>query len=64
MREPITPAEQEILELLAQGKTNKQIAKARGTQLRTIEAQVSTLLSKTGCQRRTELAAKYLRGQL
>jgi DNA-binding NarL/FixJ family response regulator len=55
--ERLTPREREILELIAEGKTNRQI----GTELylaeKTVKNYVSNLLAKLGMGRRSEAAA-------
>jgi len=51
----LTPAESEILQLLRSGLTNQAIASERGTSLRTVAIQVSSLLRKLGVSSRVEL---------
>lgn len=43
-----------VFELMAQGKTNKQIAEERGRSLDTINSQVKSILSKSNCDNRTQ----------
>lgn len=52
--EPLTPAEREVLLLVAQGMLNKEIAKERGTKLYTVKGQVHNILNKLGAASRTE----------
>ncbi len=52
--------EKELLHLLGQGKTNKQIALALGKSAATVRAQIHLLLEKTGARNRTELAVRYV----
>jgi DNA-binding NarL/FixJ family response regulator len=60
----LTPVEQDVCERLRTGKTNRQIAEARGTSPATVKNQVSTILQKLQMERRTELiAAQPYRGQ-
>jgi len=58
-REPLdldlTPRERSVLELLAQGLMNKEIAHRLETSVRNVEKYVSRLFSKTGTNSRTEL---------
>jgi len=51
----LTPREQSILELVAQGLMNKEIAVRLNTSVRNVEKYVSRLFSKTGTNSRTEL---------
>ncbi|MBV9661945.1 MAG: response regulator transcription factor [Acidimicrobiales bacterium] len=57
----LTPREQRILELIAEGKTNRQIADAMYLAEKTIKNYVSNLLSKLGMKRRTEAAVYAVR---
>lgn len=51
----LTPRETSVLELVAQGLMNKEIAKQLDTSVRNVEKYVSRLFSKTGTNSRTEL---------
>ena len=53
----ITSREAEVLGLVAAGLANKQIATALTLSVRTVEKHVESLLRKTGCASRTQLAA-------
>ncbi len=55
--EPLTPREQEVLNLLAQGLLNKEIAARLGITQRTVKFHVSSLLGKLGAGNRTEALA-------
>lgn len=58
----LTPREQSVLDLVAQGLMNKEIAKELSTSVRNVEKYVSRLFSKTDTNSRTELvrfALKY-----
>jgi DNA-binding NarL/FixJ family response regulator len=50
-----TPREQSVLELVAEGLMNKEIARRLDTSVRNVEKYVSRLFSKTGTSSRTEL---------
>lgn len=50
-----TPREQSVLELVAEGLMNKEIARRLNTSVRNVEKYVSRLFSKTGTSSRTEL---------
>ncbi|QDP97667.1 response regulator transcription factor [Microlunatus elymi] len=54
--EQLTERERQILELIAQGLTNRQIGQRMFLAEKTIKNYVSTLLSKLGMQRRTQIA--------
>jgi DNA-binding NarL/FixJ family response regulator len=51
----LTPREQSILDLVAKGMMNKEIAKHLDTSVRNVEKYVSRLFTKTGTTSRTEL---------
>jgi len=56
-RRPLTPQESNILELIADGKTNKEIALELGLAEKTVKYYVSNLLAKLGMHRRSQAAA-------
>ena len=60
----LTPRELEVLERLARGRANKQIAVELGLGLRTVEGHVSNILAKLGVQSRTEAVAYALGSRL
>lgn len=51
----LTPREQSVLNLVAKGLMNKEIARELDTSVRNVEKYVSRLFSKTGTNSRTEL---------
>ena len=51
----LTPREQSVLDLVAQGLMNKEIASRLETSVRNVEKYVSRLFTKTGTNSRTEL---------
>jgi DNA-binding NarL/FixJ family response regulator len=53
---PLTEQEQQILELLAQGKSNREIGAELFLAEKTVKNYVSALLGKLGMHRRTEAA--------
>ena len=53
----LTPQERRILDLIAEGKTNRQIGEAIYLAEKTVKNYVSHLLSKLGMERRSEAAA-------
>lgn len=53
--ENLSAAEREVLELLRQGRANAEIASKRGTSVRTVANQVSSVLQKTGLPSRRAL---------
>jgi DNA-binding NarL/FixJ family response regulator len=52
----LTPQERRILDLVAEGKTNKQIGETLFLAEKTVKNYVSNMLAKLGMQRRTEAA--------
>ena len=60
--DPLTDRETEVLELLAQGKTNNEIAESLVISQRTVKFHVSSILKKLGASNRTKavtLASQY-----
>jgi DNA-binding NarL/FixJ family response regulator len=54
----ITPREEEVLALLANGKSNKEIAQKLGVSPNTVKTQVASLYQKLEAQRRTQAVQK------
>lgn len=54
----ISPREEDVLALLAKGKTNKEMARDLGVSPNTVKTHVSKLYEKLGVANRTEAAAK------
>lgn len=52
----LTPTELKVVQFVARGKANREIAKVMDVSQRTIESHVSNMLGKTGLHNRTELA--------
>jgi DNA-binding CsgD family transcriptional regulator len=59
---PLSPRESEIAALIAEAKSNRQIADQLVLSERTVEAHVRSILSKLGFTTRTEVATWLLRG--
>lgn len=57
----LTPREAEVLALVTEGRSNKQIAAELCLGLRTVESHVSNVLAKLGASSRTEAVARALR---
>ncbi len=57
---PFSPREYEVLILVAQGLTNREIAYRLGISDRTVQFHVNTIFNKTGAQSRTEAVALAL----
>jgi DNA-binding NarL/FixJ family response regulator len=55
--EPLTPREHQVLQLLAAGWRNQEIAQALQVKLRTVEFHVSHVMEKLGARSRTEAGA-------
>ena len=56
MRESLTPRETQILKMIAQGQSNKLIARALDVAERTVKTHITSLLSKLGLSSRTQAA--------
>ncbi|HEU4565794.1 MAG TPA: response regulator transcription factor [Gemmatimonadaceae bacterium] len=61
---PLTPRERSVLELLARGKSNKEIAAAPSMRERTVKFHVSALLAKLGAGNRTEAVTRAVQSGL
>ncbi len=59
--QPLSDRETEVLRLLAQGQTNKQIALGLQIAEKTVKVHVSSILSKLGVQSRTQAALYAIR---
>ncbi|MFI6096364.1 ATP-binding protein [Lentzea sp. NPDC051213] len=59
--DPLSPRESEVVELIAQALTNRQIASRLVLSERTVETHVRSVLAKLGLHSRTEIAAWSLR---
>jgi DNA-binding CsgD family transcriptional regulator len=57
----LTPRQAQALEGIVRGRTNKQIAEALGTTVKTVELHVGLLLKKTGCDGRACLVSRFFR---
>jgi DNA-binding CsgD family transcriptional regulator len=54
-----TPREKDILQAIAEGKTNKEISESLRISFETVKSHVRNLLAKTGASSRTELISKH-----
>jgi pimeloyl-ACP methyl ester carboxylesterase/DNA-binding CsgD family transcriptional regulator len=61
---PLSPREREVLKLVAEGRTNPQIAEQLVISLNTVQRHVSSILEKTGAHNRTEAAGYAHRNQV
>jgi DNA-binding NarL/FixJ family response regulator len=58
---PLTPREREVLQLLAEGKTNKEVAAALGIGLKTVETHRMNLMAKLGLHSVVDLVRYAIR---
>jgi DNA-binding NarL/FixJ family response regulator len=58
---PLTPREREVLHLLAEGKTNKEVAAALGIGLKTVETHRMNLMAKLGLHSVVDLVRYAIR---
>lgn len=63
-RAPLTQREEEVVKLIAEGHSNKEIAAALVISLKTVERHRSNILSKLGMRDRTELTRYAIRAGL
>lgn len=54
----LSPRQREVLSHLAQGQTNKEIAKQLGVSVATVKLHVQAILSATGTRNRTEVVSR------
>jgi two-component system, NarL family, response regulator YdfI len=59
--EPLTPREQEVLQMLGQGKSNKEIAGGLKISEHTVKFHVASILGKLGVSTRTEAVSLAMR---
>ena len=64
VNEPLSYREEEVVALLLQGKSNKQIAITLGITTRTVEFHISHIYEKTGVSSRAEAIIKLSEKQL
>ncbi len=57
--EHISPRERDVLRLIADGRTDRQIAESLGISSRTVASHVSSILHKLGVRNRAEAARRY-----
>ena len=60
----LTPRESGVLQLLARGRSNKQIAATLGVSERTVKFHVSALFTKLGATNRTEAVTRAIQAGL
>jgi DNA-binding NarL/FixJ family response regulator len=60
----LTPTEKKVVDLVAQGMSNKDISVQLNVSQRTIESHVSNMLNKTGLHNRTELSRWAIQNEL
>jgi DNA-binding CsgD family transcriptional regulator len=54
----LTPTEERVAELVAEGRSNKEVAEALFVSVRTVEANLTRIYAKLGIRSRTELASR------
>lgn len=59
---PLTPQEKEIIDLITQGKLNKQIAAKLKVSERTVKNRIGRILEKLDAENRTQAAVKHVLG--
>jgi DNA-binding NarL/FixJ family response regulator len=62
--EPLSPREQDVLRGMAEGASNKQIARALGISEHTVKFHINAILGKLGAQSRTEAVVRATRAGL
>jgi two-component system, NarL family, response regulator LiaR len=60
----ISKREIQTFQMIANGKTNEEIAEELDISERTVEGRISSVIAKTGCKNRTEVAMLFVRNGL
>jgi DNA-binding NarL/FixJ family response regulator len=60
----ITPRQREILKLLAEGKTSKEVAVTLGMTIKTVDTHRSNIMKRLNCHSQSELVRYALRNQI
>ena len=60
----LTPREHEVMEMVADGRSNKEIANALGVSAKTVEAHRARVMEKTGARSLAELVRMVLTANL
>jgi DNA-binding NarL/FixJ family response regulator len=60
LREPLTPREEEVLQVLASGQTNQQIAQTLVISRGTVKVHVERIIRKLGVSDRTQAAVRAI----
>ena len=63
-RDPITPREREVIQLLAEGNSNKETASALGVSVKTIEAHRANIMRKLRLRSVTDLVRYAIRNKI
>lgn len=58
---PLSPREEEVLRLLGEGRSNRELAQELGISVKTVESHLEALKAKLGCRNAAELRALALR---
>ena len=61
---PLSPRERELVTLVAQGRTNAQIAAELHISIRTVGSHLDRIRDKTGCRRRVDLTRLALSAEM
>ena len=56
--DPLTPRESSVLELLSEGQSNKDVARALGIAPETVKSHVKSIFEKLGVERRTQAVSR------
>lgn len=60
----ITPREREVLQLLAEGKTSREVAQTLGTSVRTVETQRASIMEKIGARSLADVIRWAIRNEI
>ena len=60
----LTPREREVVQLLAEGRQNKEIARRLGVALKTVEAHRATVMRKIGAESEADVVRYAVRNRI
>lgn len=60
----VTPREREVLQLLAEGKTSREVAQTLGTSVRTVETQRASIMEKIGARSLADVIRWAIRNEI
>ena len=63
-KSPLTPAERRVVQLLAEGKSNKEVANLQGISVKTAETHRANIMRKLGLRSMSDLVHYAIRNEI